>query len=371
MAPLAKTDCLAGCSWRACLIKAGRTSNRMGVTLRDVAEYAGVSTAAASKALNGRPDVSPHTRMRIINSVKELGYRPKEARGMISGGIITVVFDTLESAYALRVLAGATRAAQSLGVHLHIMAEDFPLKAHKLFELDWFKSLAASGSRGVIVVTSGLTQKQADAATQCGIPLVMVDPARATPRGVSSIGATNWEGGLQATSYLIKIGHRRIGFLSGLESSVPNQERLQGYRSALDAAGIDFDPILVAGSGFRYEDGLAGANQLLTMENRPTAIFAACDATASAVLEVARKLGLAVPNDLSVIGFDDTELATHSTPPLTTVHQSLDTMGASAVQACFDQSEHRNEVIPRVQLQVHLVERDSTGAPPKLDSSSL
>lgn len=293
----------------------------------------------------------------MLGAAAELGYVPSVGPRTESMHI-TFIFDSLQSDYSLRILSGATEAAQEAGIILQVMSEDFPAgPAQKDGGVQWLTELVRRGTNGLVLVTSTLTQRQADHAAKLDLPIVMVDPAEEVPASVASLGSTNWVGGYQATSHLLERGHTRIGFLAGTRASVPSNERLQGYRSALAEAGIDFDDSLVAGYGFLFDDGSRGAHELLSREERPTAIVAVCDVTAVAAMNVARKLGLHVPGDVSIVGFDDTNLASLVTPSLTSVRQPLVEMGRSAVSVVLG-SEGRREFVP-VQLRTKLIERES------------
>ena len=213
-------------------------------------------------------------------------------------------------------------------------------------------------------MTTPLTAEQVAAAAHAQVPLVAIDPVNSLPSTVPSIGSTNWAGGHEATTHLLGLGHRRIGHLSGAGGSVPARERLAGYRSALEDAGVPHDPGLVTGGGFSYEAGFAGAQELLELEDPPTALFAASDEAALGAFEAARQAGLRVPEDLSVVGFDDTLLARWASPKLTTVRQPLHAMGEMAVERAITLLAGGSRRVHPLQLQTSLVERSST-APPR------
>ena len=231
------------------------------------------------------------------------------------------------------------------------------------FSEDWFARCGRTGETAVIAVTTPLTAEQVAAAAHAQVPLVAIDPVNSLPSTVPSIGSTNWAGGHEATTHLLGLGHRRIGHLSGAGGSVPARERLAGYRSALEDAGVPHDPGLVTGGGFSYEAGFAGAQELLELEDPPTALFAASDEAALGAFEAARQAGLRVPEDLSVVGFDDTLLARWASPKLTTVRQPLHAMGEMAVERAITLLAGGSRRVHPLQLQTSLVERSSTAAP--------
>ena len=175
-----------------------------------------------------------------------------------------------------------------------------------------------------------------------------------------SVGATNWRGGVQATEHLLGLGHRRLAFVGASSSSVPGVERLAGFRSALEAAGLDPNDAIVQPGLFSYEDGLA-CMHLLRGPRAPTAIFAASDAVALGVLEAARQVGAKVPDDLSIVGFDDTFSALAASPQLTTVKQPLMQMGRTAMQAAVASARQGARPAAPIEMATSLVVRGSTG----------
>jgi LacI family transcriptional regulator len=332
-------------------------------TLSQVAAQAGVSKGTVSKVLNGRPDVGEDTRERVRAAVADLGYTGSAARRPRTA--IVLVFDTLESNYSLQVMAGAVDACGRAEADL--MLSTLPSLEQgdvSPFSEDWFARCGRTGETAVIAVTTPLTAEQVAAAAHAQVPLVAIDPVNSLPSTVPSIGSTNWAGGHEATTHLLGLGHRRIGHLSGAGGSVPARERLAGYRSALEDAGVPHDPGLVTGGGFSYEAGFAGAQELLELEDPPTALFAASDEAALGAFEAARQAGLRVPEDLSVVGFDDTLLARWASPKLTTVRQPLHAMGEMAVERAITLLAGWSRRVHPLQLQTSLVERSST-APPR------
>lgn len=337
-------------------------------TLSQVAAQAGVSKGTVSKVLNGRPDVGEDTRERVRAAVADLGYTGSAVRRPRTA--IVLVFDTLESNYSLQVMAGAVDACGRADADL--MLSTLPsLEQGDVppFSEDWFARCGRTGETAVIAVTTPLTAEQVAAAAHAQIPLVAIDPVNSLPSTVPSIGSTNWAGGYEATTHLLELGHRRIGHLSGAGGSVPARERLAGYRSALENAGVPHDPGLVTGGGFSYEAGFAGALELLEREDPPTALFAASDEAALGAFEASRQAGLRVPDDLSVVGFDDTLLARWASPKLTTVRQPLHAMGEMAVERAVTLLAGGSRRVHPLQLQTSLVERSST-APPRSGRAS-
>lgn len=334
--------------------------------LVDVARQAGVSISTASKALNGRSDVSATTRRRVLAAASEVGYRP----GTLADAeypLIALVADELITTYTLEVIRGAATAAINAGVGLlTLYTPSHPANGGPApLTSEWFDILRTRHFVGLVVVTAELSERQLVKAAQTGIELVVIDPANPLPVTVTSIGSTNWNGGVEATQHLVDLGHRRIGYVGGPEKSVPARERFQGYLSALAMNGIRPDPALLKTSDFSREGGLKAGTELLGLPAgaRPTAIFAVADNAALGTYEAARRLGLGVPDDLSVVGFDDSLIARNATPALTTVHQSLEAMGSTAVRTLVDRAAGRPTTAGPVRLATRLVVRESTAPP--------
>lgn len=340
------------------------------VTLADVAARAGVSKAAASKALNNRDDVSAATRTRVLAAASELGYTKPTAHRPAPLQTIALVLADLHSVYALDIINGATTAAMGTGTSVAVSRRQREDEGTDLAPLSptWFTQMRSRGCIGCVVATVELSASQVAAARHAGIPLVVIDPIGHVHEGTASIGATNWNGGVQATEHLVNLGHERIAIINGIASSVPAQERLRGILSAMRAHGLTPDKRLVHTGLYVYETGFAGGTRWFSLppELRPTAVIAGSDACAMGVYEAARRAGLRVPEDVSVVGFDDSEIASWASPRLTTVRQPLARMGAEAVRMVVEHRAGRPLVTSNpLQIETTLIERDST-APPAL-----
>jgi LacI family transcriptional regulator len=195
------------------------------------------------------------------------------------------------------------------------------------------------------------------------IPLAVVDPAGLPAIDVPTVGATNWAGGLSATEHLLSLGHRRIGFIAGPKRLLCSRARLDGYGAGLAAAGLEIDPDLIRQGDFYHESGFAGADALLRLDRPPTAIFASSDQMAFGAYEAVRRRGLRVPDDVSVVGFDDLPESRWASPPLTTVRQPLAEMGLLAARTVLRLAQGEEIETPRVELATELVIRDSSAAP--------
>jgi LacI family xylobiose transport system transcriptional regulator len=192
---------------------------------------------------------------------------------------------------------------------------------------------------------------------------VMVDPAGNPGPDVPSIGSADWNGGHLATRHLIDLGHRRIGIITGPHDMLASTARLSGYRTALDSAGIPIDPELIRPGEFHHADGLTEGRALLSLPDRPTAIFASSDLYALGVYEAARSLGLTIPGDVSVVGYDDLRIAQWAGPPLTTIHVPLLAMAEQAVQLVTRLADEPDLAFSRIDIDTSLVIRASTAAP--------
>jgi LacI family transcriptional regulator len=341
-------------------------SVRRRATLADVAAAVGVSRATVSKALNGRGDISSETRERVLAAVTELGYRPTTVPAPASARrALAVVFDIPASPYILGVLQGVLAATTES--HLDLLTRLAPARAsrtQRAVAREWVAEQQESGVVGIIGLTLSAPDGLIEAASNANLPFVIVDPVDTHHRRMVSVGSSNWAGARTAAEHLIELGHRRIAWIGGPEASDASRDRLYGYQAALDAAGVAIDPSLIRSDQFAVASGALHARELLTSDRPPTAIMAGDDEIAVGVLATAHELGIRVPHDLSVTGFDDTPQAAWTTPPLTTVHQHLEGMGAMAVQTILVMAEGRRPSSRHVELATSLTVRESTGPAP-------
>ncbi|MEV4752869.1 LacI family DNA-binding transcriptional regulator [Streptosporangium sp. NPDC049248] len=327
------------------------------LTLSQLAELAGVSMATVSKVVNGRSEVGPETRALVEGLIQEHGYR-RQRRRIKPAGLIEVVFHELAGDYPIEIVKGVQQVARRHGLSV-VISE---LGGRHTPGHRWIEDVLGRRPTGVITVFSGPTEEQRVRLATREVPLVVLDPAGDPGRGVPSVGATNWSGGLEATRHLLELGHRRIAMITGPEYALSGRARLDGYRAALDAAGVPVDPDLICQGTFQIEDGLACTRRLLKLPEPPTAIFAANDGQAVGVYHAAHELRLRIPDDLSVIGFDDMPSCRWAIPPLTTIHQPLIEMGATAATMLISLAEGESLQQRRVELGTELVIRGSTAA---------
>lgn len=296
------------------------------MTIVDVALAADVSVSTVSKVINDRYGVAAETYDKVMDVVVALGYESSLVASSLrrrSTKVLGVLVPEFEP-FSTELLKGISAAAEGTGYELLAYSGNL---GHN--QVGWErKSLSRLGGTlidGAVIVAPTATVITAT------IPVVAIDPHTGST-GPSTIEADNVAGARAATQHLIDLGHRRIGHVRGRTDLVSARQREQGYREALHAAGIDFDPALVRVGGYRASDTTDAAKELLQLPDRPTAIFAANDLSAIRVLEIAAELGLHVPDDLSVVGFDNIPEAANAIPPLTTVAQPLQQMGAEAVR---------------------------------------
>lgn len=333
-------------------------------TLASVAASAGVSIATVSKVLNGRSDVAPSTRARVQSLLVEHEYVTPRSRRGDGPRSVELIFDHLFSAYTGEVLQGVLDAAANLDVTLSISSRQSDAVRAPESPSAWAQRLTDTGRCAVLAVTGELTRGQVSALQRARLPVVLVDPLDPQRSGVPSVGATNFTGGLSAGQHLVALGHRRIGYVGGALRAACNAARVGGLRAALEAAGLGLGADLVtAGRVFDYDTGIEGGLHLLALPDRPTAIFAGSDEVALGVVEAARRHGVRVPEDLSVVGFDDTHLANMGSPPLTTVRQPLTEMGGLALRTLLRLVDGGAVESPHVALATRLVVRGSTAPP--------
>src|SRR5579862_5384772 len=328
-------------------------------TLAAIAVEAGVSLPTVSKVVNGRPDVAPSTRARVEQLLDQHQYPRNGQRAQRRSGLIDLVFNGLDSPWAVEILRGV----EDWGAEHSTAIAVSSVRHGDARPASWTSAIASHHSDGVILVTTTLTTAQVGQLRGAGIPLVVIDPANTPPPDIPSVGATNWAGGMAATEHLLSLGHRRIGAITGPADYLCSRARVDGYRSALERAGVEFDQALVRHGDFQHEGGFARGGELLDLAERPTAIFAGSDQQALGVYEAARQRGLRIPQDLSVVGFDDLPVARWVPPPLTTVRQPLAEMGRAAAQMLGDLIEGTPLRLSRVELSTELIVRESTAAP--------
>lgn len=334
---------------------ADSTTGTKRVTMAEVAEAADVSIPTVSKVLNGRVDVAEDTRQRVEAILNTSGYFRTKRRKAQQVGVIDLVFSEF-GPYATEIIKGAEEAASLDRHRIAVSALSDGAKQRR-----WLDVLESGRTDGIILVFAELAPAHRERLKALGLPVVIVDPVGQPDSRTPSVGVANWAAGMTATEHLIELGHRRIAIIAGRVAMLCNQARLDGYRAALERAGIPVDPALVHTGAHHHPSALNAASAMLDRPDPPTAIFATNDIHAMGVYEAARLHGLRLPEDLSVVGFDDLPMAEWVSPPLTTMHQPLAEMAALAIRLLL--TKDSPNLSHRVELATSLVIRSSTTCP--------
>jgi LacI family transcriptional regulator len=300
------------------------------VTIQDVAKTAGFSVSTVSRVLNGKVDVASDTQDHILSVIDELGYTSNlAARSMrsLKKNLVGLIMPDIAYPFAIEVMKGVNRAiAESEFDLLVYTTGDVRKSGRASHEQKYVSLLNNSITDGVVIVAPVSGKFSTDA------PIVSVDPTMTNPN-YPSVHATNYQGALDAMNYLIGLGHRRIAIIIGRAELESSNRRMRGYRDALEKAGISIDEQLIAPGDYTTETGARSARALLALAEPPTAIFASNDQTAMGVFQVTEELGLRIPDDLSIIGFDNIPESKYM--GLTTVDQFISEMGYVATQMLF------------------------------------
>jgi LacI family transcriptional regulator len=340
------------------------------MTIREIADLAGVSIATVSRVLNGREDVSDETREAVRRVIRENGYTAnRNARGLSAGrtGLVGVLVPLVYPVYFSAILAGASEALYEQEMRVVLS----PTQHQHEREVSLLDRLMHGGATdGALIVLPEESSEELERALDAGYPFVVVDPLMPLDERIPSVSAAHMSGADQAMRHLLSLGHRRIGAITGPPGWVATEDRRRGYRAALASAGIPLDPALEVEADFEITEGEEAAGSLLDMHNPPTAVFAFNDNIAIGTMRAARSRGLRIPEDISIVGFDDVEHATIVTPRLTTVRQPLAEMGRTAVSLLIRLLEHQSFETLNVQLATRLVVRESTAAPLRLAATA-
>lgn len=325
-------------------------------TIHDVAARAGVSVSTVSKAVNGRYGVATATVDAVMAAVADLGYESSLIASSMrarSTGVIGVLVADFEP-FSAEVLKGVGEALRDTNYDL--LAYSGSRGDEDGWERRSLSRLSGTLIDGAIMVTPTVVNVSAD------VPLVAIDP-HTGPADVPTVESDSFGGAREATAYLIGLGHTRIGYIAGRADLRSSIARDAGYRRALADAGIAFDPAYVGSGRYREATVREVAIDMLSSPRRPSAVFAANDVSAIAILQVAAELGLDVPRDLSVIGFDDIPEATRLSTPLTTVRQPMGRLGAAAAQLLLALMRGEEPPATHLRLPTKLIARQTTAPP--------
>ena len=335
-----------------------RGRKRGELTVAMVARMAGVSAPTVSKVLNGRAGVATETRRRVEAVLREHGYRRPDAIGPVA--MLEVVFHALENQIAIEIMRGVELVASE-----HELAVGFSeMRGRRVEGRSWLEQVLSRRPAGVIAVFAQSAPEQYAQLAASAIPVVALDPTGEPLHSTPSVGATNWSGGVAATRHVLELGHRRVATITGPVDYLSARARLDGFRAAMDTAGVPVDTGLVRSGPFDVATGVREGGELLARPDRPTAVICGNDLQALGVYEAARLAGLRIPDDLSVVGFDDLEYARWCGPTMTTVRQPFSDMGETAARLVMSLSNGERPGNPRIELATSLIVRHSTAPPP-------
>lgn len=343
-------------------------SSRRGVgapTIADVAHEARCSPMTVSRVINGESNVRDKTRERVLEAIEKLNYTPNRAARSLAGAEqlrIALLFDNPSAAYLSEFLMGALEQASRGDIHLVVQSCDNRYVAKAIM-----RNLSEGGIQGFILPPPLCDdQSVLDLVAELGVVAIAVGPGRATGTQ-GAVMIDEFQAAYDMTRHIIDLGHRRIGFIIGNPEQVASDRRLNGYLVALEGAGIAVDERLIVQGRFTYRSGMEASERLLSLDPRPTAIFASNDDMAAATVAVAHRRHLNVPSDITVCGFDDTAMASTIWPELTTIRQPIREMTALAVSSISrviraKRSGHRSK--PEITtFPYELIRRDSDSAP--------
>lgn len=329
-------------------------NKKRAVTIQDVAKAAGVSVSTVSRVLNDKVDVAEETQERVLDVIKHLGYTSNLAARSMRGRhnhLIGLIIPDIGFPYSIEIMKGVNQAISQSDFGLMVYTTgDIQKNATDELEQHYVSLLNNSITDGVIIVAPIAQDFYSEG------PIVSIDPHKMKPN-FPSVHANNYEGARLAMQYLFDLGHTRIGFIAGRPELESAERRLRGYRDAIQEQGLAIDENLIVQGDFTEKTSVGFARQLLTLENRPSAIFAGNDQTAIGVYRAAEELGLEIPDDLSVVGFDNIPEARYLN--LTTIDQFLTEMGRVATEMLFQLINHEPLDSQTYRMQTELVIRGS------------
>jgi len=335
-----------------------RSSKR--ITIAAIAAQAGVSIPTVSRVLKGRPDVAPATRAHVEQILDASGYtRSNTSRVLKKNGVVDLVIHELDNPAVVEIVRGVEAALERTDLTLALsFTHDDPREEKQLLD-----RICGRGTSGVIFVRAQNQPSRLHELRRRGIPFVVCNHFGELAPDIPSVGVTNWSGGRTAVEYLLSLGHRRIATISGPASLRCSLDRIAGYRTALEDAGIPVDPELIRPGDFRLQSGYAQTCALLALPDPPTAIFAGNDLQAMGVYNALYLRNMHVPERMSVIGFDNIPFASVVSPGLTTIHQPLFDMGRMTTTMLMRLIAGESLDSPRVELATTLITRESCASP--------
>ena len=341
--------------------KSNRSTKSGTVTIIDVAREAGVSLATTSRAINDQKHVRPEKRERVLKAMARLGYTVNLQARSLRGGqsrMVGLMVRDVGTGYAGEIVRGIDLALAESQYDLML----YTTHRRKTQESAYVTMLSRGMADGLLLLLPRHPQAYLHALRRKHFPHVLIDHQGIDNQG-PAVAATNRQGAFDATRYLIELGHCRIGFITGAMDLGCSMDRLAGYQAALKQFNILEDPALIRHGDFFQPSGYAAANELLSQSNPPTAIFASNDVMAFGTMEAARDHHLRIPEDISIVGFDDVPQATQVHPPLTTVRQPLEQMGRAAAKLLIEIIQEPERPPQRIELPTELVIRATTQKP--------
>ena len=327
------------------------------VTIIDVAREASVSFSTVSRVVNNKGYISPKTRQRVHEAMVKTGYVANRQARALAGGrqqVVGLLVLDLDTSYIGEILRGIDEELAAVSWDLML----YTTHGRKSRESEFVGSLTQGMTDGLLMVLPINPSSYTESMRQRRFPYVLIDYGAEDDVG-PSVGTTNRQGTLDAMSYLIGLGHRRIGVITGDLSMACARERVAGYREALCNGGLPFDQDLVQEGNFHQPLAYTGTQQLLDLDDRPSAIFASNDISALSAMDAIRDAGLRIPDDISIVGFDDIPAARTGHPALTTVKQPLSDMGRTATRMLLELIENPDTAPERIELPTELIVRDS------------
>jgi len=327
------------------------------VTIMDVAHEAGVSYSTVSRVVNNKDVVEEKTRARVIQAINKLGYVVNRQARSLAGGssqVIGLLVRDLGTGYIGEIIRGIDDEIAQTQYDLML----YTTHRHKTDESAYVIMMTQGMADGLLLVLPRQPEAYLASLRERSFPYMLIDH-QGIAENEAAVAVENWQGGFVATEHLLQLGHRRIGFVTGNLTMGCAQNRRAGYYAALTQYGIKPDEALVKEGNFFQPDGYAAGQALLSLPQPPTAIFASNDVMAFGVMESVRDRGLKIPDDVSIVGFDDIPQSAYVHPPLTTVRQPLEEMGRVAVRTLLAMIENPDYSAPRITLPIELIVRQS------------
>ena len=342
------------------------TTNGERPTVREIASRSGVSVATVSRVLNGRPDVAPATREAVLKHIRDGAYVTNRiAKALATGGrtgLIALTVPYINAEYFVDILSGASETLYEYDARLVVC----PTEHQHDREVSILERVMHGTTDGAILILPSESNLELERLHQQRFPFVVIDPSTTLNDDIPAVSSNHFAGARTIVHHLTSLGHRDIAVVTGWTYMTAAKDRIAGYNTALADIGVSPQPDLMVEGDWNLESGYQAMKQLLRRRKKPTAVFALNDQMAVGVMQALREAHIRVPEDISVVGFDDTQIASLTHPGLTTVHQPLQEMGRMAVSLLYRMLEGQALEATRLELSTRLVVRESTGPAPKV-----